>query len=121
MAQFKLAVIDDDGVYRGVVKTVDDELLWVRSDGLFPVPDGFDLPPHRYHLRRDNITGKEAFWPLVHERDAAAENQAQSVQVNPAAIARMLLNIDSGKKLSAADRRQLEEFLGTMDAQGTKQ
>ncbi len=102
--------------------TVDDELLWVRSDGFFPVPDNCDLPVKRYQLRKNKITGKESFWPVVHERDEAEENTAPSATVNPAFIARALLNLSQGKTLSKADQRKLEEYLKTMDAKGaTKQ
>ncbi len=111
----KLAVIDDDGVYRGEVETVSDPLDWVRSENRFPVPDGFDLPPHRYQLRKDKTTGKEAFWPIAHARDAAAENRAPSVQVNPAFIAKALLKFQNGEKLGPDDERQLHAFLNSFD------
>lgn len=102
--------------------TVDDELLWVRSDGYFPVPDNCDLPVKRYQLRRNKITGKEAFWPIVHEKDAAEENDAPSATVNPAFMARALLKLSNGGKLSKADERKLNEYLASMDAKGaTKQ
>lgn len=118
MPAFKLAVVDDGGVYRGVVETVTDELLWVRSANRFPVPEGFDLPPHRYQLRRNRITGKEAFWSIVHDRDDAEENEAAPLQVNPGFIARALLKLNKGEKLSASDERKLGEYLASMDAQG---
>ncbi len=102
--------------------TVDDELLWVRSDGFFPVPDNCDLPVKRYQLRKNKITGKEAFVAVVHEKDEAVENTQAGVHVNPAFMARALLALNSGKTLNKADQRKLEEYLKTMDAKGaTKQ
>jgi len=102
--------------------TVDDALLWVRADGVFPVPDECDLPVKRYQLRKNTINGKEAFYAIVHEKDAAEENTAPGVTVNPGFIARALLKLNNGGTLSAPDQRKLEEYLKSMDAQGeTKQ
>ena len=102
--------------------TVDDALLWVRADGVFPVPDECDLPVKRYQLRKNTINGKEAFYAIVHEKDAAEENTAPGVTVNPKFMARALLNLSNGGKLNAADERKLKEYLVSMDAQGeTKQ
>lgn len=122
---YRLAVLETYAGHESVLvdfKTVDDELLWVRSDGFFPVPDNCDLPVKRYQLRRNTINGKEAFWPIVHEKDAAIENDKPGVTVNPGFIARALLKLNSGGKLSPADERKLNEYLVSMDAQGeTKQ
>lgn len=122
---YRLAVLERYAGHENVLvdfKTVDDELLWVRSDGFFPVPDECDLPVKRYQLRKNTINGKEAFYAIVHEKDAAEENNAPSVTVNPGFIARALLNLSNGGKLNAADERKLKEYLVSMDAQGeTKQ
>ncbi len=122
---YRLAVLERYAGHENVLvdfTTVDDELLWVRSDGFFPVPDECDLPVKRYQLRKNTINGKEAFHAIVHERDAAEENAAPGVAVNPGFIARALLKLNNGGKLSAPDQRKLEEYLKSMDAQGeTKQ
>lgn len=118
---YRLAVLDKWAGHESVLvdyTTVDDELLWVRSDGFFPVPDNCDLPVKRYQLRKNKITGKESFWPVVHERDEAVENTAPSSTVNPAFMARALLKLSSGGKLSKADERKLNEYLASMDAKG---
>lgn len=119
---YRLAVLGAWGGHDNVLvdyETVTDELLWVRSDGRFPVPENCDLPVKRYQLRKNKISGKEAFYPIVHEKDAAEENVKPSVQVNPGFVARALLALNSGEKLSEQDEAKLKEWLSSVDAQGS--
>jgi hypothetical protein len=123
--QWTLGVLGAWGGHENVLveyRVVTDPLLWVRAEGVFPVPENCELPLKRYQLRRDLKTGKEAFWPIVHKKDAAEENAAASVVVNPAFVADALLKLNKGEKLSAASEKVLADYLASMDAQGaTKQ
>lgn len=119
--RFRLAVLETWNGFDNVLvayRTVDDELLWVRADGVFPVPPNCDLPVKRYQLRRDVATGKEAFWPIVHGKDKAEENEAASVRVNPSFLAKALLQLQGGGKLDSASEQVLRDYLASMDAQG---
>jgi hypothetical protein len=118
--KFTNAILDDDGVLIGF-ETVTDELLHVRSANRYPWPNNEpDLAPKRYRLVRDTSTGKEKFTPIVHDKDEPEENVAPSVQVNPAFVARALLKLNSGKKLTKADERKLKEYLNSFDVKGMR-
>jgi len=96
------AILDEHGVLVGY-EVVTDELLHVRSANRYPWPNNEpDLAPKRYQLRRDTINGKEAFWPIVHVKDAAEENieklLSEMTDDDKARIAAALLEAFKGTK-----------------------
>lgn len=110
--KWTLAVLNKDGVLQSF-ETVTDELLWVRSEGRFPVPDACDLALKRYHLVRAP-NGKERFEPIMHVKDEGAENNAASIPITKI-LTRSVMMLAAGEAVRADDQRALAEWLTTFD------
>lgn len=110
---FTLAVLDEAQVLRGF-ETVDAIERWVHTKDRFPVPHGCDLALGRYRLV-EHRPGRFRFVAVEHALDAAAENDAGSINVL-AALTRAVLALSTGGKPTDKDIGRLTLWLGTIDA-----
>ncbi len=104
-----LAVLDETGVLTGF-EIVHDEALWVRSKTRFPVPDNCDLAIGKRYRLVEWRPGKCRFEPIVHAKDAGAENNTDKIAFPQAAIVRAALGIGTGE-----DMTKLKEWLRSFD------
>lgn len=107
---FTLAVLDEASILVGYEKVASAD-KWVHTKNRYPVPNGCDLAVGRYRLM-PSAPGKFKFEPIRHEKDAAVENLQADVNIIPV-LARI-----AGGKASDFDRKKLEAYLQTLDAQG---
>lgn len=111
-----LAILDADNVLVGRNDSPTDE-EWAKAPAKLRFETGFDNAVKRYRL----VEWKKGSWrfeAIAHGKDVGSENTDPSKAVSIADIVNALIELDENKGLNPDTRKQLQDYLETLDAQG---